>query len=514
MPLLYAILVALFLIGLIVSLVFAAKHWHWLHITAVVLVFLTAVPAVYCIGYVMKTRSALVKVAEQNATQVEAARDNYDDILFGDEPGPGGGYGEGSRNETLVRLKRLNLGKGRTWDNGSISGVMDNQITIDFPAPQPADPAAADDQNADNSGRYPSSGSLVYIFQTVGVNGTAGQQIPVPGDFLGTFEVTQVGNQQITTSGQLVLGSPENGTAVYIYEKPPTDFHGNMYRAMGLETDELPEIDVVRTKFEESFPFDSLFAENTPENMDWYNQLVDEVSFDRRPITEINQWLQAKGRGSWEPSPQEVRVRVRVLEDITQGVNGNQDVLVNGEYDGLGRTNNPNLKLPNDDATVKRSTQGDDTDFWLVDEPTATLGYPQPDNQPAIRSLEEEGKIEPIERIYYRPLRDYTTEIAQTLQDVELLEARVAEYDRYSATSAKMLEDAKSQQILRDEKISRLTADQQNLERDLASINQYSSEMEAKLAQLKQQMRATYLQISYIHQQRERFESLVTPSAN
>lgn len=511
MPLLYAILVAVFLILLIVSLVFAAKHWHPLHITAVVLVFLTAVPAVYCIGFVMKTRVNLVSFAKKQTAEAEKQKSQYDDILYGQEPGPGGGYGTDSRNAVLVKLKRLNLGKGRTWENATINAVANDQISFAVPAATAAEgeAAAADAPAEDLSGTLPSVDSLVYVFQNVTMNGNGPQPLNIPGNYLGVFRVDSVNGQQVNTTGQLVLAELGNGMPVQIYEKPPTDFHGSVYRALDLEF-ENTDIDTVRAKFEEVFPAESLGMEAGSPG---YVQLVDEVSFDRRPITSINTWLSAKGRGSWEPSPQDVMVKAQVLEDLVEPVNGTQDMLVTGEFDSLGRTNIPALKLANDNATVKKSKQGDDTDFWLVDAVTATYGYTQADGT-VVPSLEEQGKIEVIESLYYRPLRDYTTEIAQKLLDVQRMETRVSEYERYIAQSNLVREKTTAQVTLRDDKISQLTTDQENLKRDLAVIDDYSAEMESKLSQLKQQMKETYLQISYIHQQLQKNNAALVPAAN
>lgn len=510
MPLMYALLVAVFLIGLIAALVFASKHWHWLHITAVVLVFLTAIPAVYTTGFVMKTRAAEVSLAKNNAAAAEAARDRYDDVLYGAEPGPDAGYGVDSRNAVLVKLKRLNIGKGRTWENASVSGIANNQVTFSIPQPAPAEGAPADDAAADLTGHYPTNGSLIYVFSMISENGSDGQAMAIPGEYLGSFRVNSVGDQQIAASPELLLtGNLQNATPVYIYEKPPTDFHGAMYRAMGLDEDiTKTSIDDVRAKFAEVFPIDSLGM--TPEA---YNDLLNEVSFDRRPISAIDNWLQAKNLGSWEPSPQEVMVKVKVLQDMSVQVNGTQDLHINGEYDSLGRTNIPQLKLENDSATVKKSKEGDDTDFWLVDEPTASLGFTSPDGEPQ-RSLEETGEVDVIERLYYRPLRDYTTEIGRTIQNVQLLNDRIAEYDRYLENAAFLQDRADTQERVRDDKISKLTQDQDNLKRDIAALDSYSAELETKLAQLKQQMRDTYLQISYIHQQRKNIEDLLPPPAN
>lgn len=510
MPLLYALLVAVFLIALIVSLVFAAKYWHPLHITAVALVFLVAIPAVYCMGFVMKTRASLVKVAKRNAEDAEKAKTDYDAVLYGSEPGAGGGYGDGSRNAALARLERLNIGKGRTWENASIAGANDTQVTFAIPQSAPAEGAEAEAQPDDTSGYYPSVGSRVFVFLATGLAGENGQQIPIPGNYLGVFQVDAVGDQQITTTAELVMAEIGNGSAVYIYEKPPTDFHGNMTRALGLE-DSKPSIDKVREEFAKMFPIEDLFADNSQASQDAYNQLLDEVSFDQRPISEIDEWLQAKERGNWEPDPKEVMVRVKVLEDMPVQVNGNQDILVNGDYDSLGRTNVPRLKLANDEATVKKSKPGDDTDYWMVDEYNATLGYTQ--NGDVVRSLQEEGIVQPIDRFYYRPLRDYTTEISQRLLDLAVLERRVAEYDRYTETYDFLLEKAQAQEVVRDEQISQLTADQQNLKKDLDSLTSFTADMESKLARLKQQMRETYLQITYIHQQSKSFEALVPPPA-
>ncbi len=504
---LFAVIVAVLLIALIVFLVFAAKNWHWLHLTAIVLVFLTAVPSLYCAAFVLKTRKALVKLSADSIKEAATQELAYNDLLSGAEPGPSGEFGKGSLKGAVTELKLLTLGKGRAWDNATVSASNGVEITLNIPAPQaaaadpaaPVDPAAAAPAgDVDLTGSYPTPTSLVYLFQASSWKIENGSQVTVPGAYLGAVRVGQVNGSQVVTSAEVLVSQGiRNGDAVVIYEKPPTDFHGIMHIAMGFDENSTPTIDEVRAKFLEMFPAES-FGLNVGDGA--FVKMVNNVSFDRRPVTEIDQWLNAQGLPSLEPSPLEVMNKVRLLEDISVEVDGTQDMVTNGAFDALGRTNDPDLQIGKE-AKVSKGRAGDDKDVMILDERTAALGYLRPDGVP-VKSMEEEGRAEVISRIYYRQLHDYTSEIEQKMLDVTLLEERIKEYQVYNSTTDKIYADANAQVAVRDTKISQLSQDQENLKKDLATIDSYSQKLEGRLGQLKKQIRESYLQIGFIHQKK------------
>lgn len=524
---LFAILVALLFIGLIVFVVFAAKQWHWLHIVAVILVFLTGVPAVYCAGYVLKVRKDLVAKSYAAVSQAQAARQEYYERLYGAEAGPRGGFGKGSLKAAVTDNRLLTMGRGRIWETANVATVAPGKITLDIPVVQApaaggaeqddaggnapdaaAQPAAAAANPVENlTGAYPTPSSLVYLFEATGQkinvagpNSDQGseQQIIVPGNYLGTVRVLSVNGTRVETSPEAFL--PESlkaDTPVVIYEKPPTDFHGVMQLALGFEESDSPSIDDVRDKYQASFPPEMFGMQATDAA---YIKMLDDISFDRRPVTEIDQWLSAKGRPSLVPSPEEIMIKVRVLQDIAADVDGTQDMVANGAFDTLGRTNDPGLMIGKQGVVVK-SRQGDETDVFLVDARTGETGYTRPDGT-QIKSLQEEGKVEIISQIYFRRLHDYSSEIEQKRLDMQLAQERIKEYEAYQKASDEIYANTQSQVALRDDVISKLSEDQRNLESDLRSVQDYGDNLEDRLAQLKKQIRESYLQIGFIHQKR------------
>jgi hypothetical protein len=231
----------------------------------------------------------------------------------------------------------------------------------------------------------------------------------------------------------------------------------------------------------------------------FYQRMVDEFSFDGRSIaTEIDPWLSAQGRPALNPAAEEVLVVSRVLRNLEESVDGTQDMVTSGVFDSLGRANDPDLQLGGP-ARVAASRPGDDTDVILIDEPTAALGYTRQDGT-QVKSWEEEGKSESINRIYSRRLRDYTSEIEQVLFDADIVGQRIEEYTRLNANAREMLEFTLAQQTVRDAKISDLTTDQQNLKSDLQVVDTYATGLDARLTELRREIRDNYLQISRLHQ--------------
>ena len=192
-------------------------------------------------------------------------------------------------------------------------------------------------------------------------------------------------------------------------------------------------------------------------------------------------------------------VESQVQIDLEESVDGTQDMITSGVFDTLGRANDPELQL-GATAKVPKAKEGDDTDVILIDEPTASLGYVRQDGT-QVQSWEETGKTKSIRRLFSRRLRDYTSEIEQLDFDTDVVQRRVSEYARYDASLKASLADAEVQQVLRDSKISDLTQDQQSLRADLQLANGYLEQLESRLGQLKQEIRDSYLQISYLHGQ-------------
>jgi len=505
---LFYILAGLVFIALIVFLVYAARNWHWLHITAVALVFLTAVPGVYCAAYVLKTRAAVVRMHAEANRLLEERENRYLNQLYGAQPGQRGRFGEGSLKAEAARFKLLTMGKGRTWENASLQARNEDQVTFDVPlaAAPPADdqpgvaaeqPAAAAGADQETTGLYPSIGSMIYAFQVTGFAVDENRQVAVPGKYMGAYRVTAINGTQVVTTAETILPTETRaGDSVILFEKPPTDSHSVMNAALGFADGSTPSIDEMRQKFQEVFPPDTFELDaNSPH----YQRMVDEFAFDGRPLTEIDQWLNAQGRPNLNPSPEEIVAVVRAQRNLEESVDGTQDMVTSGIFDSLGRANDPELQLGRS-ARIAAAREGDQDDVLLLDEPTAALGYTRPDGT-QIRSWEEDGKGDVVSRRYNRQLRDYTGEIEQILFDIALMDQRIAEYNFLNSTTQQVLADATTQQNVRDAKISALTQDQQNLRSDLRLIEGYAENLESRLAQLRNEIRDNYLRIAYLHQQ-------------
>lgn len=510
---LFYIFVGVLFIALIVFLVFSAKNWHWAHITAVALVFLTAVPAYYCLAYSLKTRKAIVKDYHDSVKELDTQRTNYLSKLYGAQPGTRGGFGDDSLKAELARYNLLTTGKGRSWDQGLLQARNGNEITIDIPvgaAPNPenpvADPAAPADQAAPapaenaaaaEGGEYPTVGSLLYVFQLTGLSVEDNRQVPVPGGYVGAYRVTAVNGTAITATAETAMPIEiNNGDPVALFERPPQDTNDVMNMALQFGPSDKPSIDDYRQRFATVFPPENF---NLEANSKAYQEMLDSFSFDGRSINEINEWRNAQGLPEWNPGVEEIQVVSRVLRQIEETVDGTQDMITSGVFDSLGRANDPELQLGKA-AQIAVSREGDENDVLVVDAATATAGYTRQDGT-QVRSWEEEGRIQPVNRLYSRRLRDYTTEIEQLTFDQNVFNERIAEYNRLNTSVSTSVQAADAQEQLRQTKITELTQDQDHLKGDLDVANTYLSDLEARLADLRREIRDNYLQISNMHQQ-------------
>ncbi|MBL8889693.1 MAG: hypothetical protein JNL67_06920 [Planctomycetaceae bacterium] len=517
---LFYIFVGVLFIALIVFLVFSAKYWHWAHVTAVALVFLTAVPAYYCLAYSLKTRKAIVKQFHDSVKELETEKTKYFNVVYGVQPGTRGGFGDGSLKAELALYNLLTTGKGRSWDQATLQARNGNEITVDIsvaaaPNPEnaaadpaaPADPAAADpaaaapapaqDAPAAEGGEYPMVGSLLYVFQLTGLSVEENRQVPVPGGYVGAYRVTAVNGTAITATAETAMPIEiNNGDPVALFERPPQDTNDVMNMALRFGSNDKPTIDEYRQRFAEVFPPENFKLEA---NSKAYQDMLDSFAFDGRSINEINEWRNAQGLPEWNPGVEEIQVVSRVLRQLEETVDGTQDMITSGVFDSLGRANDPELQLGKP-AQVAVSREGDENDVLVVDAATATAGYTRQDGT-QVRSWEEEGRIQPVNRLYSRRLRDYTTEIEQLTFDQSIFNDRIAEYNRLNTSVSGSVQAADAQEQIRQAKITELTQDQDSLKGDLQVANDYLSELESRLSDLRREIRDSYLQISNMHQQ-------------
>jgi hypothetical protein len=511
---LFYIFVGVLFIALVVFLVLIGRkaEWHWAHITAVVLVFLTAAPGYYCMAYVLKTRKAIVKEFYESSKAAENERTKYLNVLYGSQPGTRGGFGDGSLKAELSRYRLLTTGKGRSWDQAVLQARNGNEATFEIPAvaaapvenpdapPVEAEPAPAPEAPAPEApvaGEYPLVGSLIYAFQLTGMNVAENRQVAVPGNYLGAYRVTAANGSTITATAQTVMQTSINiGDGVALFERPPQDTNDVMNMALGFDVGATPTIDEYRERFQTVFPPETF---NLQADSKAYVDMLNAFSFDGRPVTKIDEWLSQGGKPNWNPGVEEVLVVSRILAEFEETVDGTQDMITSGVFDSLGRANDPELQLGKP-AQIAASRDGDENDVMLITEATATAGYTRQDGS-QVRSWEEERRAQPVNRLYSRRLRDYTTEMDQLIFEQKIFNDRIAEYNRLNTSVSASVQAADAQEQIRQAKITELTQDQENLKSDLQIANDYLSNLEGRLTDLRREIRETYLQISNLHQQ-------------
>lgn len=459
--------VGLLFILLVVFAVMARRHWHWSNIVAVILTFLAGAAAMFGAGKVLNVRYTEMKDAEVAETRADKAKLDLDFVRFGDPNSFT--YGPGSLRDTENKLSRELIGQGRVWKHGSVE-QRDGSYVFKF---------AQARQQMTEADKL--KGVMLYVFSDNQSEGLP----PYPAIFLGNFRVKEETPDSLTLAPEFVvsdeaLSRPANWT---LFEKMPIDRDSVFRDANGYIKPEPGMLNELRAKLVNEIMPASLF-QLSPDGRE-YEEVIDKVLFDGLSLGDIDNYIrenQATRKSMrFEPSKEEVYVRFR-FDDKSRNsyvVDGTGTLDLNGDFSPTGQAYNQALHYGKEISFIK----GEEI---LVDQNTAD-GYQRVDQTP----VPPFGQAEPVTevgRLYKRKLADFPLQLRAYRREVSDLTKRVEETKVQNQTTQVALEATQTQERNRDELISLLQQDRDNLRSDVDQISNLLQKRNSELETLKTQL--------------------------
>jgi hypothetical protein len=459
--------VGLLFVLLVVFAVMARKHWHWSNIVAVILTFVAGTASMFGAARVYQLRHAVMKDANDSEVRAERAEEEYDLARFGDRKSFT--YGAGSLRDTENKLALELIGQGRVWKNGSVE-ARDGNFVFKFAQ------ARQDMKDADKL-----KDVLLYVFSDVQAEGLPAY----PATFLGTFRVREETPDTLTLAPEFVVSQeavtrPANWT---LFEKMPIDRDSVFRDANGIATPDVATLNDLRAKLVNEILPASQFNLG-PDSLE-YEELIDKVLFDGLALGDIENHIrenQATRKATrFEPEPEEVLVRYRFDDKSKRSyvVDANGTLDLNGDFSSTGQAYNQALHYGKEVTFVK----GDEIS---VDQRTAD-GYQRVD-QTQVPPFAQEEPVTEIGRFYKRKLADFPLQLQAYRREAADLATRTAETKVQNDVTQRALEATESQERNRDEVISMLQQDRDNLRTDAEQISKLLQQRTSELETLRNQL--------------------------
>lgn len=459
--------VGLLFVLLVVFAVMARKHWHWSNIVAVVLTFLAGAAAMFGAARVYQLRHAVMKDANDTEKRAERATEEYDLARFGDRKSFT--YGEGSLRDTENKLALELIGQGRVWKNGSVE-ARDGNYVFKFAQPR------QDMKDADKL-----KDVLLYVFSDVKPEGLPSY----PATFLGTFRVREETPDTLTLAPEFVVSDealtrPANWT---LFEKMPIDRDSAFRDASGISSPAVATLNDLRTKLVDEILPASRFN-LSPDSLE-YEKLIDNVLFDGLALGDIETYIrenQATRKATrFEPEPEEVLVRYRFNDKSKASyvVDANGTLDLNGDFSSTGQAYNQALHYGKEVTFAK----GDEIS---VDQRTAD-GYQRVD-QTQVPPFAQVEPVTEIGRFFKRKLVDFPLQLQAYRSEAQDLGQRTEQTKLQNEVTQRSLEATEAQERNRDEVISLLQQDRDNLRTDADQISKLLQQRTSELETLRNQL--------------------------
>lgn len=457
----------LLFILLVVFTVLARKAWHWSNIVAVILLFIANTVALFMATRVLDLRSAEIKEAYDSEIAADRAEGAADLARFG--PADSFTYGPGSLRDTENKLALELIGQGRVWKHGSVE-QRDGNFVFKF--------ARAREQMTEADKLQ---GVMLYVFSDAQADGLP----PYPDTFLGTFRVKEETPDTLTLAPEFLVSQeavsrPASWT---LFEKMPIDRDSAFREANGITQAELATLNDFRAKLvNDVFPA-SLFGLN-PDSKE-YEELIDKVLFDGMTKGDIETYIRenqaTRKSNRFEPSPEEEFVLYR-FEDKSKrsyvvDATGTPDLT--GDFSPSGQANNQSLHYGKE-ATFQKG------DVVMIDKLTAD-GYQRAD-QTQVPPFAQEEPVTEISRIYKRKLADFPRQLEAYRREAVDFAKRTGEIKIENDKTQKALDATQTQEQSRDEVISMLQQDRDNLKSDAELISKLLQERNSQVETLKTQL--------------------------
>ena len=440
----YAI-VGLVFVLLIVFGVLSSKHWHWLNIVFLILVFLAGAAACGAMAKSLKLRRDSMTDATNWEARATSNKLAYNEAINGSSESIT--YGRESLRGINELLTIELHGRGRVWSRGtpSFKGGDANDPNRMF--------AFSQARNAVNQANQ-MNGMLLYAFADEPVNGQ-----PYPVTFVGTFRVVAETPEQIEIQPDFITSNDNyanpGGTSWSLFEKMPADRRDTF---KNIPYENLNKTDLLGDNFDINEYRDALVNQHLPAakfgldpNSEEYERLIDRHLFDGMKLGDIANYIDAQENRKnvrFEPSPEEVFVQFR----FDKKVDGEFDVdapgsLGTGSAFQDGRAVDPALQAGKKIGFAKDETV-------IVDSLTAD-GYQRRDGQ-AVPGFAQQYPVTEIDRYYFRQMRDYPFMLADLQRQVNRFEQETTRAKANNEVTQESLDDALAQSSIRADIIVRL----------------------------------------------------------
>ena len=501
-------------IALVVFAILASKTWHWVNVVFVILTFIAGVTAIFGLTQVYKLRTDAIANYDKAKADLEKYQAEADLKTFGEITSLS--YDPGTLRAVSEELSREMQGRGRVWSNGQVAA--ENALRVfTFATPRSADEPSLQDV-------------VLFAFRERDIGGEL-----YPERYIGSVRVTQETPESVKLEAVALADGQEfnQPTAPWaLFEKMPLDRRG-IFRAATLaflegkaettpeqekviellqdpNADELEVITAIRGILTADYLTDTNLGldPNSPtyrtlvdsgfDPAKEYEELVDRYAFDGLSLGKIQNWIDANRDGRissrFDPPPEEVFIVYKFDESSSRSyqVDANGSIETDGLFTPLGQAVDPALHAGKEISFAKGDTV-------LVDQRSAD-GYQRGEQQVAAFSANE--KVTEIDRVYIRQVRDFPFEFADLRAQAAKVVQETDRIEKSNAVQSVALENAKSQQQVRDALIADLDADNMNLKNDLDTINnlfeqksQATSELKSQIATLEKKIDESYAKL-------------------
>ena len=430
-PLIFLIVSAVLALVFFFVLYKSSNSWTALHVSMMVLVFLTGLAFVFLAAATLKTHEKWRNDHNRLVANLATMEANNERLLRGRVGELAQEQREQSIRGASAAINRLLLTRGRVWRNCQPIDEDEQSITVSTVPPDTAP------EEVVPHGITPQM--LLYAFTEQTTEGRT-----VPWDYVGEFQVTEAPEGSVTLKPTMreIVEVRDPDASWVLYEMLPADSHE------------------VFARMDEQ----AIRALLSPERL--------EIAGNQY-ATIVTQYLRHGQAATGDEPRQQVWTNVTFLQDHQIEVDAEAANGAERNFDPAGRAQNTRLR------------QGEPTDFKVGD--TALL-----DRQTA-EQLIAQGICEAGESIYLRPLRDYDNSMHENhrrLLDLNT-ESEVIEYDteimrQQTVEIEQQVQLQVGQQANLNDDLQHFRQERDRLQAHLAALDEQTKQVRAELGRIYQ----------------------------
>lgn len=472
----------------------SVKEWGALHAVLVSLMFIQVWCFLFFTAGVASRRNGYVKAYDTLRKKVADRERELDQVRTGDKLNPNPDFD--SYIPVTKQLERLSVERGRVWRGANVTGLAQNEATLQLVmvAPVVLDPAVLDPVDpvggaAPAAANAPAGAPAVDLGITaqtiVHIFGESSDQRGLlPSIYLGEFVVTEANGGIIKVKPTSVLTAEQIaaiGSGQYpswsVYELMPLDSH-DAFAAEGSKSEDTAifgRMDL--NEIANLLSIDPALATAEPTGLSVKEAIKARV---------LQSYLNDGARPPEGTPPEQVYVQVEFLKDYTIEVDAQEqrNATEGGFYDLSGRSVDARLKRGEDGAKVSFK-QGDRIVFDSV----------------TTNDLGKQDIIKIVTPVFVRSLNDYEyafrevrRQITAALQDAVLIQRELAEMQKSQGI-------ADNQVRLGQDERSKLDKDFAQYKKELDVIGAEATRLGETVETTRSEISATFKQIQSLRDQ-------------